>query len=55
LAGAAAAVVVAMVQGDNWRAHLAAAAPGWAGEVCGVFYAPRFRYTADGWLPRENA
>jgi adenine/guanine phosphoribosyltransferase-like PRPP-binding protein len=53
--GAAAAVVVAMVQGDYWREHLATAAPGWAGEVCGVFYTPRFRYTADGWIPHENA
>lgn len=49
-----AAVVVAMIQGDHWRAHLATAAPAWAGEVRGVFYSPRFRRAADGWVTDEN-
>jgi adenine/guanine phosphoribosyltransferase-like PRPP-binding protein len=42
-------VVVAMIQGDRWRAQLAAAATGWAGAVHGVFYAPRFVRVEGGW------
>lgn len=53
--GETAAVVVAMVQGDHWRAHLAAAAPGWAGPVCGVFFSPRLRRTSEGWLAEAGA
>lgn len=47
------AVVVAMLQGQRWRAHLAEAAPAWAGAVRGVFYSPRFRRVPGGWQP-EN-
>jgi adenine/guanine phosphoribosyltransferase-like PRPP-binding protein len=50
-----AAVVVAMVQGDLWRAHLAASAPGWGGEVRGVFTSPRLRRAPDGWVPDDAA
>ena len=40
-------VVVAMMQGQRWRAQLAAA--GGAGAVRGVFYAPRFVRVEGGW------
>jgi adenine/guanine phosphoribosyltransferase-like PRPP-binding protein len=44
-------IVVAMVQGDRWRAHLTMAAPSWSGAVRGVFYAPRFMHVEGGWVP----
>jgi adenine/guanine phosphoribosyltransferase-like PRPP-binding protein len=50
----AAAVVVAMVQGDRWHAHLASAAPGWDGPVRGVFFSPRLRWAEGGWVPEER-
>lgn len=49
-----AAIVVAMVQGDHWRAHLAQAAPHWHGEVRGAFYAPRLVRAEGGWVEDEG-
>jgi adenine/guanine phosphoribosyltransferase-like PRPP-binding protein len=45
-------VVVAMIQGNRWRAQLAAT--GWAGAVRGVFYAPRFVRVQEGWVPEAG-
>ncbi|HMO56920.1 MAG TPA: phosphoribosyltransferase [Roseiflexaceae bacterium] len=56
LAGATVdAVVVAMIQGERWRSHLAQAVPAWNGPVHGVFYAPRFIRSDEGWLPHRDA
>lgn len=50
LAGAeVSAVVVAMIQGERWKSLLAAQAPEWKGEVCGVFYSPRLVRVEEGW------
>jgi adenine/guanine phosphoribosyltransferase-like PRPP-binding protein len=46
-------VVVAMLQGDAWRAHLAAAGQEWPGKVHGVFKSPRFVITPKGWTPER--
>jgi adenine/guanine phosphoribosyltransferase-like PRPP-binding protein len=50
-----AGIVVAMLQGDAWRAHLAAAGPDWPARVHGVFVSPRFVLAPGGWVPETAA
>lgn len=51
LAGAEpAAAVVAMVQTERWRHALEHHAPGWPGDVRGVFESHRFALTDAGWV-----
>ena len=48
-------IVVAMVQGTAWRAHLAAMGSEWPQRVHGVFVSPRFVKEAGGWVPEAVA
>ena len=50
-----AGIVVAMVQGSAWRAHLAAMGPHWPQRVHGVFTSPRFTKAEGGWVPETSA
>jgi adenine/guanine phosphoribosyltransferase-like PRPP-binding protein len=47
-------IVVAMVQGEDWRSALAQLDAQWPGKVAGVFYSPKLELREDGWYPREN-
>lgn len=47
-------LAVAMLQGDRWRARLAALDPGWPARVRGAFATPLFRREGDGWVPRPE-
>jgi adenine/guanine phosphoribosyltransferase-like PRPP-binding protein len=42
--------IVAMEQGQSWRAALAEIDPSWPGLVRGVFRSPRLRKVEDGWV-----
>jgi len=44
-------IVVAMVQGEDWRGRLGGLGEEWPGKVAGVFYSPKLRRGADGWYP----
>lgn len=46
-----AGLVVAMLQGERWRARLAQIDPGAAGRVRGVFASPGLRAGGGGWWP----
>ena len=50
---APAAVGVAMMQGDKWRAALAAEDAGWPALVHGVFGSPLLRLSSQGWQPAD--
>jgi adenine/guanine phosphoribosyltransferase-like PRPP-binding protein len=47
----AVAMVVAMTQGERWRARLQEISAGWPQQIYGVFHAPRFRRSEQGWTP----
>jgi adenine/guanine phosphoribosyltransferase-like PRPP-binding protein len=49
-----AGIVVAMVQGGDWRHALAQLDAQWPGKVAGAFYSPKLALREDGWYPREN-
>jgi adenine/guanine phosphoribosyltransferase-like PRPP-binding protein len=44
-------IVVAMVQGEDWRGTLGALGEEWPGKVAGVFRSPKLKRGADGWYP----
>lgn len=44
-------IVVAMLQGSAWRAHLASMGSAWPQKVHGVFHSPRFVRAPNGWIP----
>jgi adenine/guanine phosphoribosyltransferase-like PRPP-binding protein len=44
-------IVVAMVQGEDWRGTLGALGQEWPGKVAGVFHSPKLKRGADGWYP----
>lgn len=50
-----AGIVVAMVQGSAWRAHLAAMGAHWPQRMHGVFTSPRFSKAEGGWVPEAGA
>jgi adenine/guanine phosphoribosyltransferase-like PRPP-binding protein len=47
-------IVAAMLQGNAWRARLAAVEASWPDRVRGVFVSPRFARTAAGWVPTDE-
>lgn len=48
------AMIVAMKQGQHWRATLAEADTAWPPLVLGVFDSPRLRWGPAGWVPDET-